>query len=116
LGGHKFNTQPIWAKGEAPDRGEFIDMDLREGNVICNGLDSPAWYRAANVFDHKTVEWPFNRKPPINGVVRVEKVLSTNCNCHTPYVWRGGRMGTFTKGVLSHSAYVNAKNALEMFA
>lgn len=113
---HQFVTQPIWAIGDAPELGQRVEIDLDPFSVMCNGLDGPSWYRAANVFGHKTVEWPGKTKPPVNGVVRVEKIVRTDCDCFVPQIWRAGRMGTFTKGVLSHHAYTYTLEALEALA
>lgn len=103
--GHQFRSAMIWAAGEAPDRG--IDLDrfqCPDFTVICNGEESPSWYRLSNIFGHKTVEWPEFTKPPIPSVAVVTKPLKTNCDCF-PEVFHVGRYGKWTKGVLTHHAY-----------
>lgn len=103
--GHQFQQTSIWAAGEAPDRG--IDLDrfkCPEFTVICNGEESPGWYRLSNIYGHKTVEWPDHTKPPIPSVAAVAKPLKTNCDCF-PEVLHVGRYGKWTKGVLTHHAY-----------
>lgn len=103
--GHQFQSTSIWAAGEAPDRG--IDLNrfrCPEFTVICNGEESPGWYRLSNIYGHKTVEWPEHTKPPIPSVAAVAKPLKTNCNCW-PEVLHVGRYGKWTKGVLTHHAY-----------
>lgn len=105
-GKHEFRARSIWAAGEAPERGQFLDMTIAPNSVSCCGEKSPSWYRASNVFGYKTVEWPFSdRKPPVEGVTEVTKVISNNCNCLQPRVWRAGRNGTWDKKVLSHHAF-----------
>jgi hypothetical protein len=117
---HKFAAQSIWAIGT-------IDSHWREGvdpkpklpprlpylapgdTVQCNAQDAPRWYRAATVFGHSTLEWPAGPKPPISGVVAVQKPLSTDCDCHVGKAWhRLGRYGRWAKGVLVHEAYFEA--------
>lgn len=103
--GHQFRSTSIWAAGEAPDLG--IDLDrfkCPEFTVICNGNETPSWYRVSNIFGHKTVEWPEYSKPPIPSVAAVAKPLKTNCDCF-PEVLHVGRYGKWQKGVLTHHAY-----------
>jgi hypothetical protein len=102
---HRFSSQEVWAIGDAPERGIFNPISVASGGqVILNGERDTGWYRTSNVFFHGTTEWPGGRKPPIEGVAKVEKPISTDCNCH-PNVLRVGRYGRWTKGVLSHEAY-----------
>jgi hypothetical protein len=104
---HKFNSQMIWAVGDAPERGVFEPLRLAKGGqVLLNGERDTGWYRTSSVFFHGTTEWPAGRKPPIEGVAAVEKPLSTDCDCH-PEVLRVGRYGRWEKGVLSHEAYAD---------
>jgi hypothetical protein len=103
--GHQFKAMQIWAAGEAPELG--IDLDrfkCAPETVLCNGEESPSWYRVSNIYGHKTVEWPDDAKPPIPGVAHVTKPLKTNCDCW-PSVLHVGRYGKWTKGVLTHHAY-----------
>jgi hypothetical protein len=102
--GHQFQGVNIWAAGEAPDLG--IDLDrfhCPEFTVICNGEETPAWYRVSNIFGHKTVEWPQDKRPPFNAAY-VTKPLKTNCLCW-PEVLHVGRYGKWWKGILTHHAY-----------
>lgn len=102
---HRFNSQDIWAIGDAPERGIFEPLRLAKGGqVLLNGETDTGWYRTSSVFFHGTTEWPSGRKPPIEGVARVEKPLSNDCDCHEE-VLRVGRYGRWEKGVLSHEAY-----------
>lgn len=120
---HKFVTQSIWAMGSQvhlnvdPDHGAppgFVGSNMPyrspDMTVQCNGEDAPRWYRAATVFGHSTIEWPAGPKPPISGVVAVEKPLSTDCDCHLQGGrWhRLGRYGRWAKGVLVHETYFEA--------
>lgn len=104
-GGHAFSAQKIWAIGDAPERGTFApNFGIAPNSVVCDGTPDTGWYRASNVFGYRTVEWPHLRKPPIPDIAEVVKPLKTNCRCF-PKVSRVGRYGTWTKGVLSHTAY-----------
>src|SRR3546814_9008500 len=53
----------------APEIGIKLPYHAQPNTVICNGEQSPSWYRLANVFGRTTVEWPgYMPKPPINSV------------------------------------------------
>ncbi len=110
-GKHNFPYEWIWAVGDAPERGVFCPVNMPPFTLICNGMPEPRWYRASNVFGYKTAEWPDSKeKPPIEDIARVKKPLGTNCDCHAGSKFlRVGRYGTWTKGVLSHEAYLTAK-------
>lgn len=112
---HTFSVAEIWAMGDAPELGIKTPFRVSENNsVVCNGLHDVGWYRMSRVFDYNTIEWPGRRKPPIEGVVKVHKPTSTDCEC-----WFGtnvefmGRYGEWKKGVLAHDVY---ERALKLFA
>lgn len=118
IGGHQFQVQSIWAQGDAPELGRYCAIDVPPWTIAANGEEYPRWYRASNVFGYKTVEWPDGPKPPISGVVKVDKPIATNCTCweqlgRAPVV-RVGRYGTWTKGELSHSAYTRVRARLKV--
>lgn len=106
--GHQFKGQKIWAAGDAPGLGIKIPYSCPDGVIFLNGEpegDSPAWYRLANIYGHKTIEWPGRiPKPPIKSVAEVTKPLETNCDCH-PGMMRVGRFGSWSKGVLVHQIF-----------
>lgn len=108
---HLFKSEDAYAIGDAPERGIVCPVQVPPDSVICNGLPAPAWYRAANVFGYKTVEWPSRRKPPFENVSLITKPLSTTCDCW-PEMLRIGRYGKWTKGVLAHQAYWDTVNRL----
>lgn len=109
---HKFSSQGIWAMGQREGSQDF-PFACPPFTVVCNGERSTGFYRIANVFGMTTVEWPDGRKPPIKGVVRVEKPLDTDCTCHAKEgLVRLGRFGKWQKGVLVHTAYTETKVAL----
>lgn len=104
---HSFDARLIYAIGDAPDLGIRCPIRVPPGHFIYSGQDWTGWYRAANVFEHCTVEWPARKglkKPPLANITAVRKPLSTNCTCY-PNVHRIGRYGEWKKGVLSHSAF-----------
>lgn len=108
---HKFVTRSIYAIGTAP--GSTPPFTPQPFTVQCNGEDAPRWYRAANVYGYTTIEWPDGPKPPINGIARVEKPLSTDCDCNRHRkVVRLGRHGLWRKGVLVHDAYDTVMESL----
>lgn len=104
---HSFMAQRVWAIGDAPERGVFCPIKVAKNSIVCNGEETPAWYRAANVFNRNTAEWPLQSKPPFSNVSEVTKPLSTTCTC-LPDVHRLGRYGEWKKGVLSHEAFAKA--------
>lgn len=117
LKGHAFRVQSIWAQGDAPDLNQFCSVAVDPWTIVTNGEESPRWYRASNVFGHRTAEWPDGPKPPVQGLAKVNKPIATNCDCWLDSalspVLRVGRYGTWTKGELSHEAYVKTRAALE---
>lgn len=110
---HSFSSQMIWAMGQRTGTTGF-PIQCPENTIVCNGSRDTGWYRMSNVFGHTTVEWATERKPPVNGVVRVEKPVSTTCDCwlQDDRVLRLGRFGQWQKGVLVHEVYRAAKAAL----
>lgn len=109
---HTFAYEEVWAIGDAPERGVFCPVSVDPDHVVCNGESAPAWYRAANVFNRKTAEWPADKKPPIRDVSLIRKPLFKTCTCH-PDVVRLGRFGKWQKGVLSHTAYTETLNIVQ---
>jgi hypothetical protein len=113
---HKFVTQDVWAMGGP--REDFATQRSMpyyapDMTVECNAHESPRWYRAATVFGHSTLEWPDGPKPPISGIARVQKPLSTDCDCNVGRTWhRLGRYGKWRKGVLVHEAYYETRGML----
>lgn len=98
---HKFESQEIWAVGgpNVPD-----DWCAKQDTIVMNGDPEVAWYRQANIFGQTTVEWPSNRKPPVEGVSKVRKPIKTDCNCFKG-MHHLGRYGAWKKGFLTHQAY-----------
>jgi hypothetical protein len=120
---HQFYSMRVWGAGDAPEQGKLAPLSCAPDKVICNGSNDRAWYRLANVFDHTTVEWPFERRPPISGIAEIIKPLRNNCRCHQVIdggkrtsrvpLHRMGRYGLWQKGVLSHHAYETARGIIE---
>jgi hypothetical protein len=104
---HEFVTQDVWAMGDAPIRGQYVPYRPQDNTIICDGTEDRGWYRAANVYGYATMEWPIQSKPPLPGIARVSKPISTNCDCF-PRIMRVGRYGQWRKGILSHTAYTQA--------
>jgi hypothetical protein len=102
---HIFRTQDVWAVGDAPERGVFCPVKREESEVICNGLENPSWYRAANIFGYCTAEWPEDTPPPIPGLTIVSKPIDTSCDCWKGRVVRLGRFGAWDKSAYSHDGF-----------
>lgn len=101
---HGFSGQDVWAIGDAPERGIFSPIVSDLNTVVCSGWWEESWYRKSNILGYNSVEWPANKKVPIEGVAKITKPLATNCTCW-PNVHRLGRYGKWTKGALSHEAF-----------
>lgn len=112
---HSFVCRDVWAIGDAPDRDVSAPKVCPPNTVICDGTRDVGWYRASNIFGFNTVEWPEDRKPPIENVARISKPVRTNCDCYqdSGRVWRAGRFGTWQKGYLSHQAYFEIQQAFK---
>ncbi len=107
FGIHEFVRHVIYASGDV-EQGR-----IRDNFVICDGTPDMDWYRVANVFGYRTVEWPYNVQFADDTIaVRVVKPLSTNCDCH-PDVIRVGRYGEWSKSVLVHEVYNKVIEALK---
>lgn len=113
--GHTFQSSEIWAVGDAPDRGVRCPIRVPEFSVVCNGLDSPAWYRASNVFDRCTVEWPDGSRPPLTGAAKVIKPIRHNCMCwdNSDNLVVVGRYGAWDKQMLVHDVFTQVKDCLD---
>jgi hypothetical protein len=105
---HTFDSQEVWAAGDAPERGLFCPITTAGPfEIICSGDRNTGWYRSANVFGYRTAEWGGEKRPPLDNLARVIKPLATDCDCW-PGVIRVGRYGEWKKGVLAHEAYTKA--------
>lgn len=97
---HSFQAEQVWVtemyRGEGP-------MD---NIVTCSGDPDDPWYRTSKIHGWTNTEYPQSAKPPFasDKVHEVIKPIKHNCDC-LPDVRRVGRYGTWTKGVLSHSAF-----------
>lgn len=110
---HSFGHTNIVAAGDAPALGIRLPFSCPNNQVICNGKDSPTWYRMSRVFGHTTVEWPGSiGRVPITTAATVKKPTKTNCDCW-PGVKHIGRYGRWEKGVLSHTAFWDAWEAVK---
>lgn len=103
---HEFASREIWAVGDAPELGVECPVTVMSDAVVCDGTRDVGWYRASNIGGFRTAEWPGDRKPPIENVARVTKVVRSNCNCwQAEGFWRTGRYGAWDKKLLTHHAY-----------
>jgi hypothetical protein len=101
---HKFESKRVWARGDAPERGIFVDQKCPDGYVICNADDGVEWYRLSNIFGYKTIEWT----KPHRDAAMVKKPIEHDCECLDDLglkLLHVGRYGRWQKGVLSHTAY-----------
>lgn len=115
-GSHEFPYRQVWAIGDAPDLDIYCPITVSPNTVVCNGLESPAWYRAANIFGYRTAEWPYDvdrdQLPPKARLIR--KPVGTTCNCWRGRVLKLGRFGTWDKTELSDMAFYRTKEYLDV--
>lgn len=106
---HSFGVQKVWAAGDAPEWRVTCPVRMHPETIVLDGTRERGWYRAANVFGHCTVEWPWNKgkKPPFEDVAEIRKPLVTNCDCWPNFI-RLGRYGKWAKGELVHTVYNEA--------
>lgn len=117
--GCRFEYQTIKAIGDAPERGVFCPVEAKHNTVLCNGLKgnkAPSWYRVSNVFGYNTAEYPESVRLPGNQIgtpapALVKKPIRNYCRCN-PEIYRVGRYGSWTKGVLSHDAFFDTVEIL----
>jgi hypothetical protein len=101
---HAFVSQKVLIHNEC------ILQDLPDNTVFYNGDLSQSWYRCSKLYGYGSTEWSsLAPRPPQNGLVEARKPLRTNCDCYEGKVLKLGRMGTWTKGVLTHHAFQGAK-------
>lgn len=89
-----------------------IVNDKDENWVVYNGTHQFSWYRASYIFGHSCFEARSEPAFQINKLWEPGfKVVGTDCDCH-PAVIRAGRMGTWTRGVLTHHAFERTIEAI----
>lgn len=105
---HTFVSQRIHILNEA------LWEPLPDNYVLYNGASEPSWYRCSKLFGYGSTEWSDNGPvPPGAQLVSASKPIKTNCNCFKDQVHRLGRNGTWTKGVLTHDAFIGVLKVLE---
>lgn len=106
--GDAFTSTKVWAFGEAPELGRIAPFaPEKDFTIICDASKDVGWYRLSKVFGHTTIEWPSQTKPPMAGLVKVEKPLA----CKTKgakYFHHLGRYGEWKKGVLTTDVFYRA--------
>lgn len=86
--------------------------DVPPDTIVYDGTMDHGWYRASHLFGHHGTEWSsLIPMPPVGDIIKDSKPIRTDCNCH-PDVTRVGRRGTWTKGVLTHHAFLTAAKAM----
>jgi hypothetical protein len=81
-----------------------------DNTIIFNaGLEYP-WVRSSRVFGVGSTEWKRDSAP--EGAIRIQKPISTNCNCY-PHVLRTGRFGKWRNETWVDTAYWETYEALE---
>lgn len=116
--GHWFRDQPVRIANEA------IDPSLPDNTIWYEGSKDKSWYRMSKIFGVGSTEWGSSGQlPPVEGLMTVNKPISTNCTCHTmmqssedelqptSFV-KVGRFGTWSKGELTFHAFNRATDTL----
>lgn len=101
---HRFRSVSVWTSSNSM-------VNCARNTVLCSGQPNVPWYRVANIFDHSTIEWPYNPLPPAERAMLVEKPVDHACTCWRT-VLRVGRYGAWSKGKLASHAYFDTLNYL----
>jgi hypothetical protein len=102
---HRFNSAAILVK-------KFPASKSGSNWVVYNGTRDDDWYRSSSIFGHRSYEARSHpRLLTDSGWEPGYKVIDTNCDCH-PNVVRAGRMGKWTRGVLTHHAFETTIEAI----
>jgi hypothetical protein len=104
-GDHIFEQANIWLLDGAPD-------EVEANSVVYNGREHDSWYRAQDLFGHRVTEFAQPPVAPRGEVRKGFKVVGTDCDCH-PALFRNGRYGMWTPGILLHQAFQRAGAAAE---
>lgn len=91
---------------------ECVLDNLPDNTIVYDGTEERSWYRCSRLFGLGGTEWS-GIVPPYGSVIKVAKPLRTSCDCYSDKVVRLGRYGTWTKGVLTHDAFLEAYRALQ---
>jgi len=103
---HAFPVQKVRIHTEA------LKKSLGDDTIYYDGTRDHAWYRMSRLFGVGGTEWSDQvPKPPVPHLV-AKKPIRTSCTCYEGQVVRLGRHGTWTKGVLTHDAFIGALDAL----
>lgn len=105
--GHMFMVQGVSIATEC-----VLD-NLPDNHIIYEGTEDRSWYRCSKLFGQGGTEWSGGLAVPYSNLVKVSKPIRTSCNCWEGKVIRLGRHGTWTKGVLTHHAFIGAYDALQ---
>lgn len=93
-----FDSETIWSTDWCKD------ANVPDDTVVCSGDADDWWYRESRIRGYENTEYPEGRKPNSTNVWKVEKPISTTCECYPEFV-RMGRYGAWRKGVLSDAAF-----------
>lgn len=92
---------------------ECVLDNLPDNHVVYEGTSDRSWYRCSRLFGIGGTEWAAGVNPPYSNLVQVHKPIRTSCDCWENHVVRLGRHGTWTKGILTHHAFVGAYDAVQ---
>lgn len=84
---------------------ECIWEGIPDNRIVYNGDPEYSWYRCSRLFGQGSTEWS-NIEPMTSELVRVRKPIRTTCDCYEGIITRVGRYGAWTKGLLTHHAFV----------
>lgn len=112
---HAFRMQEVWST----DKIRYDDPALpwEEDNIVLlSGRSHDNWYRQSRIQGWENTEWPLRTfsqagRFPGGKLWRVEKPISTDCNCN-PHISHVGRYGRWTKGVLADSGYYDTMDLI----
>lgn len=96
---HEFTRQPVF----------IVQMNTNAGGmpehvILYDGIPEHQHYRYSRIFGVESWEFAMPSASEIEGVVHIQKPISTTCDCH-PLVVKVGRYGKWEKSQLAHNAF-----------
>lgn len=124
---HEFLVRYIWALGDAPERGQFVEREFTQyapdSIIQYDGTAERDWYRVSNIAGYCAVEWPYDEEfgiSPFPGAARVVKPIRSDCDCWDDLAEkrgirfiRIGRYGAWHRTGHTHQAYWRILDALK---
>lgn len=125
--GERYIYSEGWAAGDAPEHGKFVELDIPDMTIECNGDMKVPYNRLSCVFGYKTIEFPSHNGNPTIAAIAQEQFGATSFikplkyvpdmfdgNPVNAYKWlHVGRYGQWQKGVVTTDAWHDVNKRLD---